>query len=136
MKLSLKSIISALSLGVIAASPLARSQEAPPPPNPDDHSAPPPRARGLTEQLKEKLNLTDEQSSQVMAIFGKQKEAMMALRDDDSLSAEDRRARMKEFMKSTHDQIRALLTPAQQKIFDAMPPPKWGRPPPPPPPEQ
>jgi hypothetical protein len=31
---------------------------------------------------------------------------------------------MMEIMKSTHDQVRAVLTPDQQKTFDAMPPPE------------
>ena len=34
---------------------------------------------------------------------------------------------MQAIRKSTHDQIRALLTPDQQKTFDAMPKPGRGR---------
>ena len=31
---------------------------------------------------------------------------------------------MKDIMTASHDQVRALLTPDQQKTFDAMPPPE------------
>jgi len=146
MKSSLKSTLSLLALGLIAAAPVARSQDAPPPPPPPgdqppapgDQPPPPehPHGHDMVGPLKKALNLTPDQVTQVIAIFGKQREAMESMRDDDSLSDEDRHAKMKELMKSSHDQIRALLTAAQQKTFDAMPPPHWGRPHPTPPPEQ
>jgi len=59
------------------------------------------------------------------AIWAKNEEQGKALRNDDTLSKEDRRSKMgRESMKSGHDQIRALLTPDQQKDFDSMPPPE------------
>ena len=90
----------------------------------------------MLDHLTTALNLTEDQTKQVAAIFEKQRAAMEDLRDNDALSDDDRRAKMKEMMKSSHDQIRAILTPEQQKTFDAMPPPHWGRPHPTPPPEQ
>jgi hypothetical protein len=86
--------------------------------------------------LKEKLNLTDAQVKQVMDIRKNHMDDLKAARGD--------RAKMVDVMKTIHDETRAVLTPDQQKIFDAMPPP--GRhggknkdgdsttPPPPPPP--
>lgn len=49
---------------------------------------------------------------------------------DDSLSRDDKRAKLMEIRKTTHDQIRAALTPDQQKQFDALKP-HGNRPPPP-----
>ena len=76
--------------------------------------------------LDEKLSLTDAQKQQITAIWASSEQQGKALRNDDTLSKEDRRAKMGEIMKASHDQIRALLTPDQQKTFDAMPPPERG----------
>jgi len=145
-----------LAAGIAAAAlPAARAadetQPTPAPaaaPNADQPAARPER-RGrmdpaqMLEHLKMAVNLTDDQTAKVKAIFQDQRAKMEALRGDESLSREDRRAKMMELMKASHDQIRALLTPDQQQKFDAMPRPGFGRgprgegpaggPPPPPP---
>ena len=112
----------------------------PPPPAPpaqgaspaDGGEAPaPPRHRmgpGYSlEELTSKLALTPAQQKTVGAAIESGRGQMKALRGDDSLSRDDRRERMREVAKSTHDQIRAALNPDQQKQFDALPPPR-GRP--------
>jgi Spy/CpxP family protein refolding chaperone len=63
--------------------------------------------------------LTDDQKTKITAIYAKQGEKMRALRDDQSLSSEDRRAKRDEMMKATRNEMRALLTPEQQPKFDA-----------------
>jgi Spy/CpxP family protein refolding chaperone len=81
------------------------------------------------QELTEKLSLTPEQQTQIKAIWDKAEEQGKALRaQGDQLRAqgEDLRAKGKEVMKATHNQVRAVLTPEQQKIFDAMPPPGRG----------
>lgn len=91
--------------------------------------------------LEEKVHVTAEQKTQINAIWDKADEQGKALREDKSVAREDRRAKMGEIMKSAHEQVRALLTPEQQKIFDTLPPegPRGGpphdgdRPPGPPP---
>ncbi len=138
MKSPFKSILPALGLVLLSAGPIARAQDAPPPqaPGGGGEQAPPPppahrRGRGLSpEQLKAKLDLTDDQFAKVSSIIGASREQLSALRDDDSLSDEDKREKMRAIMKSVHDQIRAILTPAQQAIFDTLKP--KGPPPPPP----
>ena len=137
MTFHLKSVCSAPSLALVAAAPIARGQDAPPPPaapgGGDEQPAPPPHHHGrgpTAEQLKAKLNLTDAQFTQVSAIFAKQRQGMIALHEDDTLSDDDRRDKMMALMKSSHDEIRALLTPDQQKIFDTLTPPRHGGPPP------
>jgi Spy/CpxP family protein refolding chaperone len=75
----------------------------------------------MVERLKDRLNLTDDQVTKIQGIMKDQMDKMTALRSDDSLSREDRRAKMMDLRKAAHDQIRAILTPDQQKIFDTMP---------------
>ena len=131
MKLPLQRGILVLALAASGLPAMAQSDapdQAPPPPR---HG----RALERLNELKAKLGLSDSQAEQIKAIFKTQMQQGRALREDDSLSDDDRRAKMMALMKSAHDQVRALLTPDQQKIFDALPPPGRGRhggPPPPP----
>lgn len=147
MKPSVSPLFSAFVLALIAAAPLARAQDSSTPPAPaapsgsgDQTSPPPPppphhRMRGPSaEELKAKLNLTDDQYTKVAAIISSTREQAKAIHEDDSLGDDDKRAKMMDLMKSTHDQIRALLTPDQQKIYDSMMPKRGpGGPPPGPP---
>ncbi|MDB6127136.1 MAG: hypothetical protein JWM35_1032 [Verrucomicrobia bacterium] len=77
--------------------------------------------------LDEKLQLTADQKAQIQAIWDKAGEQAKALRSDETVAHDDRRAKAGELMKATHDQVRAVLTPDQQKTFDAMPPERMGR---------
>jgi len=137
MKPSVRTLFSTLALALVAVGPLARGQDTPPaaPSGGDDQAPPPPpvhHRRGMSaEEYKAKLNLTDAQFTQVSAILAKLKEDATAVREDDSLSDDDKRDKMMAIMKSGHDQIRALLTPDQQKIFDTLRPQHGGPPRPP-----
>ena len=103
------------------------------------------------DRLKEVLSLTQEQTDQIQAIIKGNAPQRQAIFSDDSLSPDDKRAKMQELNKGAQAKIRALLTPEQQTKFDAMPrfrpggrnhgpghgpppPPPGGNPPPPPPP--
>lgn len=121
-------LLSLLSLTALAAAPFVRAEDAPatPPAAPAGEHARPARGERF-KQLAEKLQLTEAQKTQIKPIMEKAAQDGMALRDDESLSKEDKRAKMTEIRKTSHDQIRALLTPDQQKTFDAMPPPERGR---------
>lgn len=141
-----------LSAGLVFSAGALRADDAPAPTSPPaapaapaDQAAPtaapadgtqeptpaPHRRRGYTvEQLTAKLGLTPDQQKTIGAVINDGQNQSKAARADDSLSDEDRRAKMMAIMKSVHDQIRADLTPDQQKIFDAMPRP-GNRPPPP-----
>jgi hypothetical protein len=72
-------------------------------------------------ELTAKLNLTAEQQKAIGAILANSDSQLKDLRGDDSLSMEDKRAKMKQINESTRSQIRAGLTPSQQKIFDTLP---------------
>jgi Spy/CpxP family protein refolding chaperone len=123
-KLALSTLVLAL-----AAAPLSRAQDntvtVPVAPAPDA-SAPAPHAGKAggkrlhdamvqrDKELAEKLSLTDAQKQQLADLRKSQAESLKAARGD--------RAKMAELMKTSHDQVRALLTPEQQTKFDAMKP--------------
>ena len=130
MNSTIKYLVSALALGLAAVSPSRlHAQDNPPPPPADSGQAPdaPPGGRRggnpqqMVERLKDRLGLTDDQVTKVQDVMKDQREKMMALRSDDSLSQEDRTTKAMGLMKGARDQIRAVLTPDQQKIFDTMP---------------
>jgi len=130
-------LLSLLSLSALAAAPLVRADEPPAPPPPalpaanGDHPRmdPAKRREHRLQELNEKLSLTPDQQAQIKAIWDKAEQQGKALRaQGDELRAQgaDLRAKGAEVMKATHAQVRAVLTPEQQKIFDAMPPPGRG----------
>ncbi len=73
-----------------------------------------------TDMLTKHLNLTSDQQAKVLDIFKSEQSQMESLHSDTSLSQEDRRSKMMDIHKTTNDQVRALLTPDQQKQFDEM----------------
>ncbi len=132
--------LSILSIGLVLSASTGRSDDtpaAPPPPDapanpqttPGDGAQPAPphrkhMGRGyVLADLTEKLGLTADQQKSIGAVIDNGRTQGKALREDDSLSKDDKRSKMMEIAKSTHDQIRAALTPDQQKLFDAMPGP-------------
>ena len=68
------------------------------------------------ERLEEAVGtLTAEQKTKIEAINAKTREAIQALPE------EDRQTKMREITQSGRTEIRAVLTPEQQKKFDEMP---------------
>ena len=138
--LSLLSLAFALFLPSARADDTSTPPSSPPPANPQtsptDGTAPAHRRRMppgfVLGELTAKLNLTPAQQTTVGQIIANSRTQQRALREDDSLSKEDRHAKMKEIQTTTRQQIRAALTPEQQAIFDTLPA-KAGRPPEPPP---
>jgi len=72
------------------------------------------------QMLSEKLNLTDDQKTKLKPVLQDQMQQMTAVREDSSLSHEQKRAKMKSIHESFHDQINAVLTPEQQVKFKQM----------------
>ena len=72
------------------------------------------------QMLSEKLNLTDDQKAKLKPILQDQMQQMKVVREDSSLSEEQKRAKMKSVHESLHDQINAVLTPEQQTKFKQM----------------
>ncbi len=63
--------------------------------------------------------LTADEQQQIQAIQSDMREQGKAIREDDSLSDEDKRDKMMQLGKDALDKVRAVLTPAQQTQFDA-----------------
>jgi Spy/CpxP family protein refolding chaperone len=136
MKSALKVVLTVLALGLVAGAPIASAQDQTPPPQgpkgPDGGGG----GRGghfmspeeRVKQLDEALKLTDDQKAKITELLKTQQEKGQALRADQTMSREDRRAKMMEIGKATQDGIKALLTPEQQTKFDALPQPGRGGP--------
>ena len=76
------------------------------------------RAHHKTEakvKMKEVLNLSNEQSEKLKAINADTKAKMQALRDDKSLSQEERGTRGAAIMKERKEKTDAILTPEQRE---------------------
>ncbi|MGD0792163.1 MAG: hypothetical protein ABR920_10365 [Terriglobales bacterium] len=117
------SLISIAALFAAAQSP----NDSPPnnqqsPPSQDNgrwrHGPPDPAQR--TQELTKKLNLTSDQQTKVQDIFQSERSQMESLRQDNSLSPQDRHTKMMDIHKSSDTQIRALLDSTQQKKWDDM----------------
>jgi periplasmic protein CpxP/Spy len=120
----LKHCLVALSLAALtyAAAPLAvaqdtgNNQEQAAPEHGRRHFDPAKRA----EMLGKQLNLTSDQQGKVLDVLKSEQSQMQSLHSDTSMSEEDRHSKMMDIHKTSNDQIRALLTPDQQKKFDEI----------------
>ncbi|MEE6185947.1 hypothetical protein PIECOFPK_01044 [Mycovorax composti] len=65
------------------------------------------------------LNLTQEQEGKIKAINDEQREKMMALRNDNSLTDDARREKMRALMQERQEKINAVLTKEQQEKLAA-----------------
>ena len=73
-----------------------------------------------TKELTKQLKLTSDQQTKVQDIFQSSHSQMESLRQDTSLSQQDRHTKMMDIRKSTDTQVRALLDSNQQKKWDEM----------------
>jgi periplasmic protein CpxP/Spy len=71
-------------------------------------------------RLAKDLNLTDDQKGQVKPLLEDRHEKMQKLFTDESLSQEDRRAKMREIFEASNKKIRDVLNDDQKKKFDEM----------------
>jgi len=129
MKNSLKLLICALTLGVLASVPALRAQDTPTTPPAEGQGGGKKGGKGgpqmTTEQRITRLEdavgkLTDDQKTKITAIYDKLAKDMAAL------APEDRRTKGMDLNQAAQKDVRALLTADQQTKFDAMPPPGRG----------
>jgi protein CpxP len=66
-------------------------------------------------KLAERLELTDSQKAQLKPLLKHQAEQVRDIRQNTSLSPEEKRDQLKEVRKGTRPQIMAILTPAQRE---------------------
>lgn len=127
-------ILTLATAGLLATISSSRAEDAVPPtppvnppPGAPEATAKPGRASGAPvdpaaerlEMMKEKLGLTPEQVEKIKAAFEKDREKLMALREDTSLSREQKGEKMRELFKSQMESIRPILTPEQVEKWKA-----------------
>ncbi len=72
------------------------------------------------DRLSKELKLTDDQKEKIKPILQNESDQMKSLRDDTSMSREDRRAKVMDLRQKTDEGIKAVLNPDQQKKYDEM----------------
>ncbi len=70
--------------------------------------------------LKSRLNLTDEQFSQIQGIFAKSREDMAQVRENNKGDRDAMRQAMKDNTDKTYSQIEKILSPDQLKKFQVI----------------
>ena len=80
----------------------------------------PPTVDQRMQRMTQALELTGDQQEKIKPILESESTQMQALRDDTSLSQQDRMAKMKEIREHTASQINPILNPDQQKKYAEM----------------
>lgn len=75
------------------------------------------RGMRFLQRMGDELNLTAAQKAKLQPIAKASREKMMALRDDQTLTEDQRRAKFKAIRDERNKKIAAILTPAQKKKF-------------------
>jgi Spy/CpxP family protein refolding chaperone len=78
-------------------------------------------------RMTKQLELTNDQQAKVKPILEEQHKKMMALRQDTSMSREDRFAKLREIRQQSLEKIKPVLTPEQQKKWEKMQQERRGR---------
>jgi len=80
-----------------------------------------PKERGERgEKFAQKLNLTQDQQAEIKSIRENMKQQAQAIKNDSSLTADQKKAKFKDLRKSTNEQMMAKLNPDQQAKFKEM----------------
>ena len=124
MKTSPKRLLTLAGLLLLAV-PFLRAADEPANPPPADKPKHERRERGpgggpgaMMERAVQELSLTADQQAKWKEIGQAERAATKPIMDDQSLSKEDRRAKLKELNKGFAEQRRAILTAEQQTKFD------------------
>jgi Spy/CpxP family protein refolding chaperone len=88
----------------------------------DQPTAPAPQGEVATklQEIAERLELTEEQKTQIAPILQKEIADLKVLRDDTSMRRGQKARRLQEISDTAGGQIRALLTPEQQEEYDKL----------------
>jgi Spy/CpxP family protein refolding chaperone len=71
-------------------------------------------------RMNKQLQLTDEQQARIKPILEEQHKQMMDLRQDTSMSREDRIAKFREVRQQSLEKVKPILTPEQQKKWQEI----------------
>lgn len=78
------------------------------------------KGKELVEKLKTDLALTDDQASKVQETLMEQREKMKGMKNDATLTKEQKKEQMKAGRAEVNAKISAILTPEQKTKWDAM----------------
>jgi Spy/CpxP family protein refolding chaperone len=70
--------------------------------------------------LSDKLQLTDDQKAKIKPLIEDEHKQLTALREDSSLSREEKQGKFRQIRTSTYDQIRPILSEQQQATLKQM----------------
>lgn len=147
-------VVSLCGAGLVVSAAVAQQDAPAPPPDGQQQGMQQGMAPGMRmggargqerrlEMLQKQLNLTEDQTTQVKAIFADAQTKMEALHANSTMSQSDRRAQGRALHEDVDAKIHAVLTPEQTTKLDAMETRmrehrhggmEGGAPPPPPPP--
>jgi Spy/CpxP family protein refolding chaperone len=118
MKLNKTLALTALMAGGLFAASTLQAQDATNTPPAGEHHGGPGgpggmRGRPNADMIAKELGLTDDQKAQVKAAIEDTQSKMKALRDDTSLSPEDKKAKFKEIRDANMAKMKEILTPEQ-----------------------
>jgi periplasmic protein CpxP/Spy len=110
----------ALSAILLAAAMTAQTT-----PAPGDNAAPAPhkmngRHHGGFERMAQQLNLSDQQKSQIQGFKQTERQQAQSIKNDTSLTPEQKRDKFKQLRQSTHQQVLGVLTPEQQQQLQKL----------------
>lgn len=107
----------ACALGLLVGLATLASAAQQPPQGPPEGGRRGPRPMSVEERLKrmsETLNLTDEQKEKIRPILQSEADQLKAMRENTSLSREQRMEKRRQIEQGTRKQIREILTPEQR----------------------
>lgn len=118
MKLRKTTFLTALTAASLFAAAPAFGQNATT--NAPAAGAPTKAPRGGRMDIAKMLNLTDDQKAKVQPILDAQRDKARAIMQDDSLSQDDKRAKMKQIRDDTTAQLKPILTADQFATWQKM----------------
>jgi Spy/CpxP family protein refolding chaperone len=123
MKTHKLAILALLTLSALMAlGPVARAEDTPPasPPPGAGTNGPGNRAdmRAAMEKFLTDIKATDAQKEQLKTIFKERNDKLKTLRDDTSLSREDRMAKRKEIVEATNAKVKGVLDADQYAKYE------------------
>lgn len=119
MKRSQEVLLFAAALAVAALVPSLNAQEGPPA-DKGPRGPRPPRMEMMGERMAKQLGLSEDQKTQIKAINESYRPQFDALRDDASLTKEQRREKLQALQKERVGKVDAVLTPEQRTKAQEM----------------
>jgi Spy/CpxP family protein refolding chaperone len=117
MKSDLNKLLVILIAAILSVAHLQAEPKPTGPGKPPENGAPKKefaeKRKGHFQEMKAELGLTEDQSQKLEALMKENFEAMKVIKEDQSLSKEDRKAKLMAMRDAMDQKINALLTPEQ-----------------------